>query len=580
MVAVPAQLDPRFMEAARSEEVAIFSRLFLWCCLAVVVVTALPALLIDPAKTQYSDLIRYWNISLGAMAGLCALLWVSTSHPNRARAALVLGGVLVSLIAFGSILLVYETQDPAHASAGMIAMLGVTLTYPRWFGVVAIVLPQWLAMLWLAATNNWADNWLLGLFLITAAAAVATLVFIARGQYFRRLRALYAERLAMHEALQQRSVEHAELLQRLLTEQKFTTLGRLAAGIAHDFNNMLVPIMGNAALLEETTTSASQQGQVQEIIRAAGRARRLTQQLGGFAGRGPSGIETYELNLEMSELVAFVWRAFPEHVEIEWQPAASEVYIKGNRTEIHQTLMNLLLSSGEAAPEGTNVLLALRSDVTEAVDEPEVQNMCCIEIIDQGTPEETDHRAIAIAAAASAVRNWSGKLKIMPMPDRRPNAGSKTGTRISLYLPKAATPLPAVGTSTSVSDASHPDNVELLVVDDEHAVRRVTVQLLRRSGYRVREVDSGEQALVAIAQAVPSLVIMDLRMPGMGGRAAIEAIRTEHPSMPIIVCTGYEGDAKDWLNQASQIETLLKPYAAKDLIELVRRSLLPAANLA
>ena len=107
------------------------------------------------------------------------------------------------------------------------------------------------------------------------------------------------------------------------------------------------------------------------------------------------------------------------------------------------------------------------------------------------------------------------------------------------------------------------------MVDDEPSVRRVTSALLSRAGFLVRECDSGEAALQEIGIHLPDAIVMDLRMPGMGGRAAAESIRNQNLNIPIIICTGFSGDAEGWLSKLPNSSLLQKPYDTKDLIEAV-----------
>lgn len=83
------------------------------------------------------------------------------------------------------------------------------------------------------------------------------------------------------------------------------------------------------------------------------------------------------------------------------------------------------------------------------------------------------------------------------------------------------------------------DKFNILVVDDEDSIRNRCVQLLQRKGYTVRGVNDGEQALFIIKKDNLSLVIADIRMPGLNGIDLLEKIKETHPDIEVVMITGY-----------------------------------------
>jgi len=80
--------------------------------------------------------------------------------------------------------------------------------------------------------------------------------------------------------------------------------------------------------------------------------------------------------------------------------------------------------------------------------------------------------------------------------------------------------------------------IDLLLVDDEREFRVATSRALIRRGFEVRQADSGEQALQVIAAAPPDIVILDLRMPGIGGIEALKQLREGGQELPVVILTG------------------------------------------
>src|SRR5665811_2061569 len=82
-------------------------------------------------------------------------------------------------------------------------------------------------------------------------------------------------------------------------------------------------------------------------------------------------------------------------------------------------------------------------------------------------------------------------------------------------------------------------SASILIVDDEKNMRFVVGRALSGAGHEVSEAASGEKALEAIDQAIPDLVILDQRMPGMGGLATLSEIKKDNPDMPVIMLTAH-----------------------------------------
>ena len=129
-----------------------------------------------------------------------------------------------------------------------------------------------------------------------------------------------------------------------------------------------------------------------------------------------------------------------------------------------------------------------------------------------------------------------------------------------VQAPPSATPIPARGSET------------VLLVEDEERLRAILARALREAGYRVIVAASGTEALELGAEAVEqtAILVTDLVMPGLDGRAAAEALRRRHPSLPVLFVSGYaEEDAHPGeLDAATGF--LSKPFAPATLLARVR----------
>ena len=569
----------RFRAIARGVEKSTYAKLFPWTCLGVLLAAALPLALLDPATNAYSANAAWSDgvtAVLALLFGLGTAVFSRATNSSSGRIQILLGAVLLVCLAVTNALLLLETNEIRHTIGAVLIMLAAAAVHPQALGLVIVCLPQLALVTWLAVKSGWSLDMQIVFLATFSGSVVAALVFYAKRTYFRRLHALLAERASMLETLRRDSTAQALQQETVLSERNLTTLGRLAGGIAHDLNNILVPILGNATMLEESSHTSVQQRQARDIMRAAARARRLTQQLGYFATRGDREQETLDLNRTLAELCPIVWRTFPQGIDIDFKLADSPLFLETSRTDLQDLLTKLMLDAGNAANSGNTVALRVLPEVPPPPNfQTEANTTYCAVIIDDGaepmstkqrdglfepgTSSGGDNRGIGLLGAREQAQSLGGFLDV--------ESAAEGGNQFFLFLPVKA---PDLKEPTSTEQQLRAGvATEVLVVDDEPAVRRVTAQLLQRAGFVVRESESGEQALTQIHNHLPDAIVMDLRMPGMGGEAAAKAIRAQNLNLPIVICTGFTGDAEGWLSDIKRCTLLQKPYDSDALIAAV-----------
>ena len=116
--------------------------------------------------------------------------------------------------------------------------------------------------------------------------------------------------------------------------------------------------------------------------------------------------------------------------------------------------------------------------------------------------------------------------------------------------------------------------IRVLVVDDHMMVRAGLSQVIgAMEGFAIAgEAENGEEALLLCQRDRPDVVLLDVRMPGMGGRGATEAIRTYHPDVKIIgLSTFDDGDSVARMLEAGASGFLPKAVSAHELADAIRR---------
>ena len=112
------------------------------------------------------------------------------------------------------------------------------------------------------------------------------------------------------------------------------------------------------------------------------------------------------------------------------------------------------------------------------------------------------------------------------------------------------------------------------IIDDDQSIRWVFQKALQREGLAHRLFDNAQEALTALGSETPGAILTDIRMPGMDGLAFMEAVKTHHPRLPVIVMTAYSDlDSAVSAYQGGAFEYLPKPFDISHALGLIHRAL-------
>ncbi|HVF59181.1 MAG TPA: ATP-binding protein [Thermoanaerobaculia bacterium] len=374
------------------------------------------------------------------------------------------------------------------------------------------------------------------------------------------------------------------LEQQLLHAEKMEAIGRLSAGVAHDFNNCLVVILGYAdLLLMEREDDAPLTSSLTAIQEAGLRASALTRELLAFARRQAMEPEVVDFNQVVSGVEKMLRRLIGGDVELvtELDPALGLVLIDPGRME--HVLVNLAVNARHAMPKGGCLTVRTTAiDVRPGAPAPHAEvpvgRWVLVTVADTGVGMDAETRArifepffstrkegggtgLGLATAYGFVTQSGGRIFVDSAPGQ--------GARFSIYLPVAELEAAAGDVPETAAPGG---NETVLVVEDEAAVRGVTVRLLRGLGYRVLEAASGREAL-ALAERHDGpldLLVTDVNMPGMGGPELASRLLAVRPETPVLFVSGRQ----DELSLGDPDATFLqKPFSTKDLGRAVRSAL-------
>jgi PAS domain S-box-containing protein len=377
--------------------------------------------------------------------------------------------------------------------------------------------------------------------------------------------------------------------QRLLQAQKTESIAVLAGGVAHDFNNLLVGVIGNASLVTEMLPESSPAHELlRGIIKSGEQAAHLTRQLLAYSGKGRFVIEPVDLGDLVREVIDVVGAAASKKIAINLEFAPGLPPVRGDRGQIHQVLMNLVINATEAIGEETGAI-AVRTGI-KTVDEVSARDLeswdirpgtyVFLEVRDTGSgmDEATkarvfepffttkfQGRGLGLAAVAGIVRGHKGAIQIESSPGK--------GASFLLFLPAIS------GKARHAAERAAPSPGELnaggtvLIVDDDQDVRNMVKLSLELRGCKTALASSGADAIEALKQdtAGISVVILDVGMPGMSGQETLPRLLAINPRLCVVVSSGYSEAAAlapfEGMPIAGYIQ---KPYTVQALLAKVQ----------
>jgi two-component system cell cycle sensor histidine kinase/response regulator CckA len=386
--------------------------------------------------------------------------------------------------------------------------------------------------------------------------------------------------------------ENKEIEERLRRQERLAAIGQLAAGIAHDFRNLLTTIILYAQLGHRRPDLSPTVAHYLEIIVAeAHKATDLVKQILDFSRR--TEIERRPLDLVglVGNVIAVLQRTLPENIHIVLDIGAGPCIIEGDAGRLQQVLTNLALNARDAMPDGGTLRIGVTRITAKPGVAPPLPAMVealappawiCLSVTDTGigmteeayahlfepfftTKEEGKGTGLGLAQVYGIIRLHAGYIDVETVVQQ--------GATFRIYLPASTLTTESDAENITTTPTGHGET--LLLVEDNTSLREAGQNLLTALGYRVLTAADGREAL-AIYQTEEkiALLITDLVMPELGGKALMQALRDLDPSLKALVMTGYTTqESTESLRAAGFLEVIRKPFDADSLAWVVHRAL-------
>ena len=155
----------------------------------------------------------------------------------------------------------------------------------------------------------------------------------------------------LNQSLQAEMAERMRTEEALRQKQKLESIGLLAGGIAHDFNNLLTGILGQSSLaLYHIENGSSAAPSIKKTISSAEKAAELTSQLLAYAGKGHYQLMDVDLNQLVLDNLDLLGTLIQKHAVFERNLQEELPLVYGDRSQLQQVLMNLVINASEAIP--------------------------------------------------------------------------------------------------------------------------------------------------------------------------------------------------------------------------------------
>jgi PAS domain S-box-containing protein len=379
--------------------------------------------------------------------------------------------------------------------------------------------------------------------------------------------------------------ERRAMQEQLHQSQKMEAIGQLTGGVAHDFNNLLTVILGNLDSLSQQVPAEHVRWRraIEQALRASERAAGLTQQLLAFARQQPLKPRTEDIDPLLSGWIDLIRRTLPESISIRRIAAADTGSVEVDRSHLESALLNLALNARDAMPNGgtltieTARMVVQEHDSTVRFDLPAGDYvLICLSDTGVGMTQEVLHRAfepffttkplgqgtgLGLSQVFGFVKQSGGNVRMYSRPGH--------GTTVKIYLPRVSDDAVAREEERTQHARGAIRSENILIVEDNDAVRAFTADTLRDHGFHVLEAADASEAMRILDRTTRiDVLFTDVGLPGVNGRELVAWAQRKHPRVRALFTSGYAQMTTPTTSRwVSEIPLLSKPFTRSQLYE-------------
>ncbi|MBN1314504.1 MAG: PAS domain S-box protein [Anaerolineales bacterium] len=376
--------------------------------------------------------------------------------------------------------------------------------------------------------------------------------------------------------------DEREIRMRTQQQERLAAVGQLAAGIAHDFNNIMAVILLYSQMSIRTPDiTSSLRERLTTIEQQSKRATELIQQIMDFSRSTVLDQQSMDLLPFMKELVKLLKRTLPENIAISLEIIPDDYPTLADPTRIQQAVMNLAFNARDAMPDGGKLHFSMEKFTIHQRSKLPFLDMkegewIKLEVSDSGAGISAEHishifepffttkkagkgTGLGLAQVYGIVRQHEGYIDV--------ESTLGVGTKFKIYFP------------TNVEEKILNDKNDgqywpvghgetILVVEDNSVTQQALIEGLEALNYQVIGARNGKEALIILDERASGidLIISDVVMPEMGGKALLNALHEKSLYIKAILMTGHPlSEEGIKLDDKRMVEMLQKPV---DLLRL------------
>ncbi len=393
----------------------------------------------------------------------------------------------------------------------------------------------------------------------------------------------------MHDLSRRKATERA-----LEQSQKMEAIGALTGGVAHDFNNLLTVITGNLELLERSLQTDAQRDLVHDALEAAELGAALTGKLLALARRSVLSPCILDPVSTVEAAISLLERTLGPQIRVQTRHDGTIWPVRVDPTQLQTALINLAVNAQDAMSNGGTLDVSIGNiaiDDSYVAQEIDVEQgkYVRISVTDNGCgmAEEVRRRAFEPFFTTKGAGKGTGLGLSMVYGFTRQSGGHATiysepglGTTISLYFPAIPdTQTQAADRKSSSGPGGDPATEAtmgngagetILIVEDDEAVRRLSVTRIEALGYRALAARNADEAIVLLGSH-PEIdpLFADIVMPGkMNGHDLARNVRSRWPRIAILLTSGFAGGLE--ADELKDFSLLQKPYRQAELATRLR----------
>jgi len=374
----------------------------------------------------------------------------------------------------------------------------------------------------------------------------------------------------------------------LLQASKMEAVGTLTGGIAHDFNNIIQAIMGyNQLMISGRIGNETDMVYLNNIGELIQRSRALVQQLMLFSKKVEPQSKAVNINNEIISTQNLLSKSIPKMIEIQNNLDNNIFTINADSTQIGQIIMNLVINARDAMGDCGNITIATKNtflpdDTYFGGLKVPAGNYVELSVSDTGsgmdnkviqhifepfytTKEVGKGTGLGLAVVYGVVKSHNGFIYC--------ESELEKGTTFHILFPA----LKNVRTQ-EVIEPPQPGQIPMgtetiLLVDDEKSILDTGKDTLSLYGYKILTAENGEQTMEIYQSQMENieLVILDLIMPGQGGKKCLSDLIAINPRVKVLMTSGYSSSQQiEELIQTGAAGFISKPYRPEDLLFTIR----------